>query len=745
MNWTKILKLLIFVGVVVLLYVPFIVSNGMFFPYITGKAYTFRIITEIIFGLYLILAICDPDYRPKKNWILYMFGAFTLSTFISNILGTNPLASFWSNYERMEGWVTIVHLLALFIALSNTFIKKTDWSYIFNTSVLFSIFMSFAGLAEVLEKGWNFRIDTNLGNSTYVGIYALINAFLALYLLVNHLAKDKFDLKTFKIKIRKIAYDPLVWIYVLAFILNSVITFQTGTRGSMLGWIGGLLLSGVLMIFLSKEKPAVKISAGVLIAVVVIFVASIFALKDTSLIQNNISLKRITSISITEGTAKARLLNWQMAIEGFKERPILGWGQSNFNYVFDKHYLPEHHGNEVWFDRAHNIIFDWLIAGGILGLLLYLTIWVALVLKIFRTERLIASEKSILIGLLAGYFVHNLFVFDQIISYIYFALILSMAASFSDKNLLPYTKEISKKAQSISSAIIAVLMIVVIYTINGPSYAANLELIEAMKITQQREDGSTGYYHEDGLRGNIEMYRQAIGRDTFGTPEIRTRALLAFNQINRIQGISDQDKALFIEMIITEMDKEIARDQLNSRYPYMLGVFFMNLNQFEVAEEYMLKARELSPTKQELMIPLIRMYNATDQSEKAISLAKEVYELDTTKDDLWLEYVKVLARHDIEKYNEMVDASLEEAKEKVSSGDSTRTRLEKLLQSNVESNPDRYQNMLSLAAYYTEVGQRENAISVLNQTSEKFPEINSQIQALISEIEAGNNPVGEEF
>jgi len=43
-----------------------------------------------------------------------------------------------------------------------------------------------------------------------------------------------------------------------------------------------------------------------------------------------------------------------MAWEGVKEKPLLGWGQENFNLVFNKYYEPSLYGQEVWFDRVHN-------------------------------------------------------------------------------------------------------------------------------------------------------------------------------------------------------------------------------------------------------------------------------------------------------------------------------------------------------------------------------------------------------
>jgi hypothetical protein len=71
-----ILKYSIWAGIYAVLIIPFIVGNSMFFPYITGKAFTFRIIMEIIFGLWLILIIKDSEFRPKWSWVLGAAGIF---------------------------------------------------------------------------------------------------------------------------------------------------------------------------------------------------------------------------------------------------------------------------------------------------------------------------------------------------------------------------------------------------------------------------------------------------------------------------------------------------------------------------------------------------------------------------------------------------------------------------------------------------------------------------------------------
>ena len=120
-----------------------------------------------------------------------------------------------------------------------------------------------------------------------------------------------------------------------------------------------------------------------------------------------------------------------MCLAGVEERPLLGWGQGNFGYVFARHFQPSLYNVEPWYDRAHNIVLDWLIAGGILGALAYFSIflvafyylgWRGLVK---RDTVFTITETAVLIGLLSGYLVHNLVVFADPMSYLFFAITLA--------------------------------------------------------------------------------------------------------------------------------------------------------------------------------------------------------------------------------------------------------------------------------------------------------------------------------
>src|ERR1035437_9941234 len=100
---------------------PLIVANSFFFPFITGKAFYFRLLIEIAFASWVILAFLDAKYRPKLNGLTIGITIFALVTLVADLVGVSPLRSLWSNFERMEGWITVIHLWMFFMVASNVF------------------------------------------------------------------------------------------------------------------------------------------------------------------------------------------------------------------------------------------------------------------------------------------------------------------------------------------------------------------------------------------------------------------------------------------------------------------------------------------------------------------------------------------------------------------------------------------------------------------------------------------------
>ncbi|MFA5841411.1 MAG: O-antigen ligase family protein, partial [Candidatus Paceibacterota bacterium] len=471
MNLNTFLRRVVLAGVFAALFVPLVVSTDLLFPFIAGKNFAFRIIVEIILSAWALLAIRDAPYRPKKSMILWAFAIFVGVLALADFFGENPYRSFWSNYERMEGLIGHLHLLAYFLVATSALATEKLWHRFFYTSfgvnaaIIFFSFFQLAGSLAINQGG--VRVDATFGNATYLATYLLFNVFLLAFYLFRSYETNGGDedkgiratlailgiglgslIAAYAAKVPSygyfliiaavlLAYYPLslslrlysgkifLWLLLLA---DLFVLFRTETRGDILGLLGGLGAAALLLaIFNWKNKQVRSWSVGVIVALV-IFIGLFVALKDSSFIRNNSTLARFASISLTEQTTVSRFTIWNMSWQGFKERPILGWGQENFIVVFSKYYTPEMWNQEPWFDRSHNVFFDWMIAGGSLGILSYLALFGAGLYTLWRSRKFSLTDKSVLTGLLVGYFFQNLFVFDNLTSYLMFFSVLGFVS-----------------------------------------------------------------------------------------------------------------------------------------------------------------------------------------------------------------------------------------------------------------------------------------------------------------------------
>ncbi len=90
---TKILKNASLAIIFIVPFIPLYVANNLFFPFITGKAFVFRIIVEIAFALWLLLLLRDKNYAPKFSWLFLAITTFVVAIFVTDLLGLNPLRS----------------------------------------------------------------------------------------------------------------------------------------------------------------------------------------------------------------------------------------------------------------------------------------------------------------------------------------------------------------------------------------------------------------------------------------------------------------------------------------------------------------------------------------------------------------------------------------------------------------------------------------------------------------------------
>src|SRR3989338_8773184 len=230
MRIESILKYFIFGGLFLILFLPLYVSDSMFFPFITGKNFAFRIIVELITGAWVILALRVPAYRPKKSLILYAFAAFIGVIAVADVLSENPFKSFWSNYERMEGFVALAHFGAYFLVASSMLAVANLWERFWQTSLGVSVILGGYGILQLAGKleihQGSTRLDATFGNSTYFAIYLLFHIFIAAFLAVRHKGAQWIR-----------------WVYGAVILLDVFMLYHTATRGAILGLLGGVALT----------------------------------------------------------------------------------------------------------------------------------------------------------------------------------------------------------------------------------------------------------------------------------------------------------------------------------------------------------------------------------------------------------------------------------------------------------------------------------------------------------------------
>src|SRR3989344_1479925 len=415
-NW---LRNLVFIGIFAVPFIPFVVSGSLLFPFITGKAFIYRVLVEIVFVLWFALAVRDADYRPRSSWIMKATGAFMVVVLLADIFALDSFKAFWSNYERMEGFVALAHHFLFFLVAASMMRTKNIWNKFLATNVGASIimviyaFLQLAGKITINQGG--VRVDGTFGNATYLAIYMVFNIFFAGLLFTQ------WKNKTARYLLGAIA------------LLDIVVLYFTATRGAILGAVGGAFITFVYLAIKAEKGDKIRKLAMTFVVLLIVGAGTFWSIRNTALVQKSPVLNRFANVSLEEVRSQGRYFVWPMAWHGFIERPILGWGQEGFNHVFAANYNPKMYNQEPWFDRTHNIVLDWMINAGALGIISYLLIFVAMLYSIGKASdaNMTKAEKGILYGLVAAYIFHNLFVFDQIGSYILFFSLLAFLHYFT--------------------------------------------------------------------------------------------------------------------------------------------------------------------------------------------------------------------------------------------------------------------------------------------------------------------------
>lgn len=619
-------------GAIASLLTVFFVFSDLLFPYITSKQLSFNILTEFLLVIWAIFIWKFPTYRPKRSLMTWGLVAFLVAILWSCSYSVDPVLSFWGDAERMLGVFHIIHFFFLYLVLISVFRNYKDWQLLLGSSVIIATIVSIIGLAG--------NAYSTIGNTAYVSGYLIFNLYFCA-LLFYRAGKQAWR-----------------WFLSIPVLLMLLEFSKTHTSGAIIG-LGVSVLVIIFLVGILHQSKRIKISAWAALVVAITALVLIFSQQNQAWFQNSF-LKNLTSQKITFQT---RLISWQAAAQDFPNHPWFGVGFGNYASVFDRYFSArfyEYTRSETYFDRAHNNLIDIVSTTGIVGLLAYLSIFVAVAIYLLKLIKKDPTnfEPLILIGLFTAYFIQNLAIFDSLVTYI--GLMISLAYIYFLIN--PESESVAEKKVPEFSALIILLLVFLVFTnyfnlrpwrsfqgvIKGYGAVAQGNLLEGVSIYQETfknktpldRDGKTAFINslisnsamlnklEADKQAEVIKYAISLSKENLSNNHLDSLNQLQLAQIYSLAVNLNIDPQESYNQALKAIDAAIAAS------PERLPVYFMKasvlMSQQKVEEALLVvnSTIEINPKLPDSYCQLFKIYNlATDvknaylNGDKCIDLA----------------------------------------------------------------------------------------------------------------------------
>jgi O-antigen ligase/Flp pilus assembly protein TadD len=594
---------------------PFWAFRDLLFPYITSKAFFFRIFIELALPLYLYLLAADYRLRPRlKNPLNIAVLFFLAINIISSAFGVNPFRSFWGNFERMGGAFYIAHLVVVYFYVQllgqagEEYLKRFIQSFIAVASLVALNGLSswVGGPSVVLDASAPTRISSTFGNPIFYASYLIIPMFLAAYFAFGE-----------KNKVLKVLY----W---AAAALQLLGVYSSGTRGAMVGLIVGLFISSILYMVLTKNSFIRRVGL-IAIAGCIIVAGGLFAVRNK--LPHDSILYRL--VKLQDSNSEARLVQWGIALKGFKDHVLLGVGPENYYSISNKYYNPIMYKYDAsWFDKPHNFFLEVLVTNGLLGFAAYLFMFGLTVYGLWRAYKmgiLLLMEMCLLLAAIITYQVQNLFVFDTVSASIAFYAFLGFAA-YLWSEVLPAGEP--KKQQEILNktwpiAVLAVSFLAICFV----EYASNITSMEASKrinygmaYNSQDPQKAADYFNSAlAVPFNLDPEQTANYYSDFASGLVSSKADKNFiaQQLDSATGnqrvIAEKiknDPILWMRLATDQMNQAIVHDQ-----------------DIKISRAAIDKAVSLAPKRVELLQLYIQYYGYKKDWAAAVPVAEDIVRL----------------------------------------------------------------------------------------------------------------------
>ncbi len=433
---------------------PLVYVSGLVFPYVSMKTFSLWGLGILASAVFAYLALSGEAFfyqrlRQPLSWIPV---ALLAVEYVTSAFGIGFYHSFWGLFERGDGLLTSTVIVAFFyltlLSADRTFLNRLAKTVAVVSGVVAFIAVLQWATAAFGGKAWFLppvtgRIGSTLGNAAFLAGYLGMSFFVTLFALrdADHAWRRVFSISA---------------------VLSVLAILFAATRGTIIALLIALLVA-LVYAAVKGEGHIRRQSRFGLLALAVIAVLFFFFRAELAHAPFE-PVRRIASISLSDGTVGSRLFVWQHVGREALQRPFLGYGSEHVAQLFDRIYDPGLIA-EQWFDRSHNSFLDYFASYGIFGLLLYLALIGACILASFRLYRQFApglTNPGLLFSLLAlTYAIQNFFVFDTPSSlwlfYALFAALLIMTSETSTPQV-----SVGKRSSAAAAAVSTLIALLII-------------------------------------------------------------------------------------------------------------------------------------------------------------------------------------------------------------------------------------------------------------------------------------------
>lgn len=408
---TPLKKKLVDISIIFFLFSVLIIPNIFYKPaldkHLDVRYFSLALFLLVLFVHQLFIKknkLSKTDFSILKTPVILAYLGYFIVVSLSSLWAINFSEA---SYEFLK--TATFFFLFIYIVLFVAPLEKSTEMFI-STMILLGIILSLIGFSQLKEAydELGFGIKTAykvIGNNAHKNIFSQV-----LFLTFAFSAYGIYIFKDFRNKFAIVsAFASLLLILILM------------TRSVWVAILVATIVSvGLYFILLRKNIPFKNLKNLIIplaiIGVIAVIIFSFYSgLDSKKQVRTHIS----ESTHLKEGNAQHRIFLWKKSYELLKEKPLLGVGAGNWKIdILKLDVTKANKKGHIVPRRTHNDYVQVITETGIIGFLLYASIFALIIFQAFKLLKILEKEEDKILTLtllfaLIGYLTYSFFSFPK--------------------------------------------------------------------------------------------------------------------------------------------------------------------------------------------------------------------------------------------------------------------------------------------------------------------------------------------